>query len=178
MRPQLHIATKQLELPQLDKRRSQPRRHSVDAVALIHCLSGETGPLGDIQGLNWVPPSCLHRSVFRGLNWKRENDVRGRDSVVKRNDPGPPQFLHNIFSLCTLLGCSRSFTLLSFIPVNTHVCLYQYVRYSFLYVTWQKNNLCKDTLNDYGPLLISEKLQPSEITSHWLVVWHSWTDVF
>lgn len=70
--------------------RSQSLWHSSAAVALIHCLSRETGPVGDIQGRSWVPPSRLHGSVFGGLNWKRKNDVWGRCSVVKHNDPGSP----------------------------------------------------------------------------------------
>lgn len=91
--------------------RTKSLRHSSAAVALIHCLSRETGPVGHIQGLSWVPPSRLHRSVFGGLNWKRENDVRGRYSVVKHNDPVlPPLSPQPFLSYITLLSaCSFTF---------------------------------------------------------------------
>lgn len=72
--------------------RSHSLRHTSAAVALIHCLSRETGPVGDIQGLSWVPPSRLPKSVSGGLNWKRENDVQGGYSVVRHNDPVLPLF--------------------------------------------------------------------------------------
>lgn len=72
------------------QRRYQCLRNSSAGAALIHYLSGETGPVGDIQGLSWVPSSCLQRSVFGGLNWKQENDVQGMYSVVKHNDPVIP----------------------------------------------------------------------------------------
>lgn len=104
MRPQFLIATEQLELPQLDK--AGPSISDTAALQLhwSNCLSRETGPVGDIRGLSWVPPSCLQRSVFGGLNWKRENDVQGRYSVVKHNDPANLLLPHNLYYL-TLLCC-------------------------------------------------------------------------
>lgn len=72
--------------------RSQSLRPTTAAVALIHCLSGETGPVGGIEGLSRVLPSHQQGSVFGGLNWKRENDVWVRYSVVKHNDPALQHF--------------------------------------------------------------------------------------
>lgn len=53
-------AAEQLELPQLDKAGPAFSDTASAAVALIHCLSRETGPVGDIQGLSWMPslPAC------------------------------------------------------------------------------------------------------------------------
>lgn len=129
--------------------RSRSLRRSSAAVALIHCSSRETGPVGDIQGLSWVPPSHLRRSVFGGLNWKRENDVRGRYSVVKHNDPAPLLFstafsLLRYFIVFMFLHLSQFYTrlplsclhrfLACFNSLNTNICLCPCSKYSFLYV--------------------------------------------
>lgn len=154
--------------------RSQSFRHSSAAVALIHCLSRETGPVGDIKGLSWVPPSCLQRSVFGGLNWKRENDVRGRYSVVKHNDPALPLFsttfslLHYFIVLMFLhfsqfcaglpSSCLHSFRSAPMsVSVLTHSILFS--------LCTDRKKLGKRKYYNSGPLLKNDKVQSPKITS-------------
>lgn len=88
--------------------RSHTLTHTIAAVSLIHCLSRETGLVGDIQGLSWVSLSSLQRCVSGGLNWKRENYVQGRYSVVRHNDPVLPLFSLTLF-VGLPLPCLHSF---------------------------------------------------------------------
>lgn len=81
------------------QRRSQSLRHSSGSVQVQHIRGNWTS--GRHSG---SPPSCLHRSAFGGLNWKRENDVQERYTVVKHNDPGCHPSPQPFLSYITLLS--------------------------------------------------------------------------
>lgn len=115
--------------------RSQPLRRGSPAVAPIHCLSRETGPVGDIQGLSWVPPFRLFLEglIGRGRMMSEEGTLWW-DIMILLSPPSSPQpFLSYItllpscsftFRSSLLVCCFLVFTVFLFVFNVTlvHVC--------------------------------------------------------